>query len=409
MKISTRSLMTAFIMIVVLVAVVAPAGLAQADTLNVPSGLYPTIQSAVDAANPAGGDIIVVAAGTYNENVSINKTLTLEAASGAQPIINGSITIQAGTNGVTINGFRINDGSLIGGDRIGIYITGGTSGHTISNNVLDGPGTAIASRGILYGGGTSGIMVRNNEITDWVSGIYINPSSSLTIQANNIHDNFVGIGSDGLNNVTIQYNTITNNTEGFGASNVGDGVAAHNNNFSGNTEALHNYSGSAINATSNWWGHESGPTHPGNPDGQGDPVSDGMDYQNWLLEPYSAGGSGEYTGCFIATAAYGDPDNDSSVQTLRDFRDNRLTTDSVGSVFVSTYYSLSPPIARFIDDHAGLKPVSRTGLAPAVAVSSVAINTTPIQKLLMMASLLIVLGVMSVYIRSRRVEGAHRP
>ena len=48
---------------------------AGAATLNVP-GDYATIQAAINAA--AAGDTILVQSGTYNENVDVNKQLTLQ-------------------------------------------------------------------------------------------------------------------------------------------------------------------------------------------------------------------------------------------------------------------------------------------------------------------------------------------
>lgn len=48
-------------------------------TLAVP-GTYATIQLAINAANPTGGDKIVVAAGNYTEQLSINKCVTIEGA-----------------------------------------------------------------------------------------------------------------------------------------------------------------------------------------------------------------------------------------------------------------------------------------------------------------------------------------
>ena len=53
------------------------------------------------------------------------------------------------------------------------------------------------------------------------------------------------------------------------------------------------------------------------------------------------------SGCFIATAAAGDPFHP-SVCTLRRFRDQVLLPSSVGRRFVRTYYLVSPPLASTI-------------------------------------------------------------
>ena len=84
--------------------------------------------------------------------------------------------------------------------------------------------------------------------------------------------------------------------------------------------------------------------------------------------------------CFIATAAYGSY-MDGHVSVLRQFRDSYMMTNPTGRGLVSVYYSLSPPLARFIDDNPGLKPVVRAGLWPAVTLSTVAVNTTLVQKI----------------------------
>lgn len=50
------------------------------------------------------------------------------------------------------------------------------------------------------------------------------------------------------------------------------------------------------------------------------------------------------SGCFVATAIYGSF-NDRNVIILRRYRDNVLMLSPLGRVFVSIYYSVSPPIA----------------------------------------------------------------
>jgi hypothetical protein len=69
--------------------------------------------------------------------------------------------------------------------------------------------------------------------------------------------------------------------------------------------------------------------------------------------------------CFIATAAYGST-LDPHVQVLRDFRDRVLAPSPAGRVFLDLYYAASPPIARFIAQHEGLRMAVRWALTPIV-------------------------------------------
>jgi len=72
------------------------------------------------------------------------------------------------------------------------------------------------------------------------------------------------------------------------------------------------------------------------------------------------------SGCFVATACYGDY-NASEVVVLREFRDNVLLNSSAGSLFVKFYYFVSPPIAKIIEKSSILKTIVRNGfLAPII-------------------------------------------
>ena len=78
--------------------------------------------------------------------------------------------------------------------------------------------------------------------------------------------------------------------------------------------------------------------------------------------------SGSAGGCFIATAAFG-TSLDSHVITLRNFRDQKLLTNPLGTKFVQAYYKYSPPIADYIATKESLKLVTRVALWPIVIVA----------------------------------------
>jgi len=62
--------------------------------------------------------------------------------------------------------------------------------------------------------------------------------------------------------------------------------------------------------------------------------------------------------CFIATAAYG-TETASELDVLRDFRDQVLLKNALGSRFVEAYYTISPPVAAFIAKNDFLRAVVR--------------------------------------------------
>jgi len=85
---------------------------------------------------------------------------------------------------------------------------------------------------------------------------------------------------------------------------------------------------------------------------------------------------GAGSGCCVATASCGSPEAE-EIQILRDFRDEYLLTSPLGEALVEFYYTVSPPMAEFITEHPTLKPIVRAGLMPAVAITSIVVNTSP--------------------------------
>jgi len=69
--------------------------------------------------------------------------------------------------------------------------------------------------------------------------------------------------------------------------------------------------------------------------------------------------------CFIATAVYG-TETASQLDILRDFRDQVLLENALGSRFVETYYRFSPPVADFIANNDFLRAIVREVLVDPV-------------------------------------------
>ncbi len=75
----------------------------------------------------------------------------------------------------------------------------------------------------------------------------------------------------------------------------------------------------------------------------------------------------EKSGCFIATAVYGDSEA-YQVKMLRYFRDNYLEKNILGKLFIDAYYKASPSIAEFIRKHHFLAGLIRKTLAVVVKI-----------------------------------------
>jgi len=88
-------------------------------------------------------------------------------------------------------------------------------------------------------------------------------------------------------------------------------------------------------------------------------------YESLLNNPGTAGPTG--SGCLIVTATFGSP-LASEVQLVRDFRDHSISQSYTGSRFMpgfnAWYYSFSPQVSSYINDHPFTKPAMQVILTP---------------------------------------------
>jgi hypothetical protein len=203
---------------------------------------YETIQNAIDDAD--SGDIIMVGVGIYNEAISIDESLTLLGAqagvdarnrNGDETIIdpndpsggaNKSWVVRVRASNVIIEGFTIQNPSLIYGSAGLIDITGAWNNIQIKNNIFQNPGvrTSDSTNWGKFGiniEGVSNVLVENNYFrnilcdtaTPWNGTAAICPSGSSNIEIlNNRIENITtyGVGLSGDNsNVLIIGNEIS--------------------------------------------------------------------------------------------------------------------------------------------------------------------------------------------------------
>lgn len=352
-----------------------------------------SIQEAIDAADSGGS--VIVTKGKYSEDLTIDKSLTLQSAQGAEETtIIGSVSIELDAETV-----------VFGGDDAGFTVDANGGDFAIWFSIDDG----------------SEVIIRQNTLTDATAGVTSQTGllndSSATVEDNKIYKNAYGIYLESI---------------------VGDSVVFVNFNSLAQNDDYGLYvqaSAITVEATYNWWGHASGPgggvADPVSgriADGTGSAVSANIRFDPWIaaylntIDISSTGGGsvirpgegaftydsgteveliamseglyrfdgwtgdvdtiadvgsaattitidGDYSitanfkfllWCFIATAAYG-TDTAEELDILREFRDTVLLSNRLGTGFVAFYYKTSPPLADLISRHEGLRTVVRVG------------------------------------------------
>jgi len=225
-----------------------------------------TITEGISAAS--AGQTVCVAAGTYNEDVAVNKDITLAGAgSGTTNIVgqtageSGAVVITA--NGATVQGFNITDAA---GGIAALRISGARSGILVDSNTLN---AVSGGNSLLMDGGQSNHTISNNVING-VAGqpiAYVNGLASVAVASTNVdftQNTFGGAGSLALgqeaggSSITLnKFSAVTSFTDVEDWE--GGNVYTQNNFNDAGLNLQHSENGNTgdngiTSAENNWWG-----------------------------------------------------------------------------------------------------------------------------------------------------------
>ncbi len=187
-----------------------------AKTLNVPAD-YPTITSAL--AHASEGDTINVQPGIYEENLQVNKTVTLQGENRDTTIIIGEGNVDRGArpvvalaaNNAQISGFTIQSENYSSSNiyAMGIYVQADNC-KIVDNTIKD------CYVGIFSSAQAHLTVMDNNSIDSLKDGMRFYGAAAYTIQGNIIQNNAVsGLAIQGYQNI-VENNTFTGNTRAIG-------------------------------------------------------------------------------------------------------------------------------------------------------------------------------------------------
>ena len=219
-------------------------------TNTAPAGQFASIQAAVTAAS-AGGTVNA-AAGTFTENVTVDKALTINGAkhgvdartnrgaTSTETILTGG-GFSLNTDAITVDGFTVQNAG--GADKVGITLSAAHSGYQVLNNIIqhntfgiygNSQGTTLtqikrnliqhnnetgaASGNAIYADqGSANMLIDNNTFVDNVNGgaagFFGAPGTQhdITFSNNNLDSNLDLVN---ITHATVSNNTSTNGTDG---------------------------------------------------------------------------------------------------------------------------------------------------------------------------------------------------
>lgn len=236
--------LASFLMLAMMLKPLGGSAWATEAAIRVPQD-YPTIQEAVNQAQE--GDTIYVYAGTYHENIIVNKSsLTLMGENMRTTILDGGgegNVVEIRADNVTVIGFTVRNG------QTGIQMSPWSQGHSIGGNIVVNNDFGIRGHFDVHD-----VKIFDNIITESAfCGIELALYNSV-IKGNNITDNGKGSSrqlSAGIeivegifdmivssNNNTIAENIIEDNYNGVWAVRYSRGNVFSHNTFANNTNHL---------------------------------------------------------------------------------------------------------------------------------------------------------------------------
>jgi len=183
--------------------------------------------------NASDGDTIFVRAGTYHENLVVDKRISLIGENKYSTIIDGGkigIVVEIVAFSITIYNFTIQNGgshqgifavsyggnnitcNIIRNNTYGVYVR--SYENTITGNTINNH----TNHGIYLGSSSGNNTVYGNNVTSSTYGIRLVSSSNNTISDNRITDQELGINLRSSYNNTISGNNIADTISGIYAS-----------------------------------------------------------------------------------------------------------------------------------------------------------------------------------------------
>jgi len=244
---------------------------------NTDTGLhYESIQAAISAKETLNGHTIHVDAGTYYENIIVNKSISLIGQNKSNTTIHGRFPrniIHIVANNVTITGFTVEESeygyngiylyqsessnitdNIIKSSYYGIHLHTCASNllhanlisdceygirlYNSTNNILLGNTILSNKNGIHLDISSDNIVIGNNASSNTWNGIYLYSSSNNDVSGNNLSSNEArGIRLHNSENNTISANTVSKNENGIHLYNSSNNTL-YDNPVSNNTDGI---------------------------------------------------------------------------------------------------------------------------------------------------------------------------